>query len=257
MLSMEPVFLGSVDETTRQAWAERLAADPDAFVVEEFLPLSQAPVWHDDRLASRALMLRVFLASDGRGQYRVMSGGLARIAGEDRHIVSGQRGGGSKDTWILSDAPIEALLPLEPRASGRDGQRPGETTTSSRAAEHLFWLGRYAERSENCARLLRSVLTRLTDPDDLAGGLRAIALRTCRLFELLSDVKTLMTTSAIERALIDRMLDAQDRQESRVPHRADRPRGQRRARSALFGQLAAAEPAVSGDSCHLEPHRPG
>jgi uncharacterized alpha-E superfamily protein len=35
---------------------------------------------------------------------------------------------------------------------------------SSRAAEHLFWLGRYAERAESSARLLRAVLSRLSDP---------------------------------------------------------------------------------------------
>ena len=46
------------------------APRPDAYVVEEFLPLSHAPVWHEGRLESRALMLRVFLAADGRGDYR-------------------------------------------------------------------------------------------------------------------------------------------------------------------------------------------
>ena len=74
---------------------------PDAYVVEEFLPLSHAPVWHDGRLESRALMLRVFLLADGRGDYRMMPGGLSRIAGAVRHVVSGQRGGSSKDTWVL------------------------------------------------------------------------------------------------------------------------------------------------------------
>jgi len=100
--SMEPVFYSDLEDPDRREWAERLGTTPDAYVVEEFLPLSHAPVWQDTRLESRALMLRVFLLADGQGDYLAMPGGLSRIAGEDRHVVSGQRGGGSKDTWVLS-----------------------------------------------------------------------------------------------------------------------------------------------------------
>ena len=39
---------------------------------------------------------------------------------------------------------------------------------SSRAAEHLFWLGRYAERSEHGARLLRAALSRVPDAGDFS-----------------------------------------------------------------------------------------
>ena len=106
--SMEPVFLSDLDADARREWAERLGTTPDAYVVEEFLPLSHAPVWHDAHLESRALMLRVFLVADGRGDYHLMPGGLSRIAGEERHVVSGQRGGGSKDTWVLSDSAVGA-----------------------------------------------------------------------------------------------------------------------------------------------------
>ena len=119
--SMEPVFV----VRPRRERAPRMGgaawhARPDAYVVEEFLPLSHAPVWHDGRLESRALMLRVFLLADGRGDYRVMPGGLSRIAGEDRHVVSGQRGGSSKDTWVLSDVPVAPFAPVERRARTRE-----------------------------------------------------------------------------------------------------------------------------------------
>jgi uncharacterized circularly permuted ATP-grasp superfamily protein len=99
------------DAQGRGEWADRLGTGPDGYVVEEFLPLSHAPVWHEDCLESRALMLRVFLLTDGRGDYQLMPGGLSRIAGADRQIVSGQRGGSSKDTWILSDVPVERRCP--------------------------------------------------------------------------------------------------------------------------------------------------
>jgi uncharacterized circularly permuted ATP-grasp superfamily protein/uncharacterized alpha-E superfamily protein len=176
--SMEPVFLSDLDAEARRAWAERLGTTPDAYVVEEFLPLSHAPVWHDGRLRSRALMLRVFLLADGQGGYRVMPGGLSRIAGEEhRLVVSGQRGGSSKDTWVLSDVPVLPSPLVERRTRPSEGR--GEDQTSSRAAEHLFWLGRYAERSENCARMLRSVLGRLTDLGGVPAGLHPALLRAC------------------------------------------------------------------------------
>jgi uncharacterized alpha-E superfamily protein len=207
--SMEPVFLSDLDATARLEWAERLGATPDAYVVEEFLPLSHAPVWHGEHLESRALMLRVFLLTDGRGDYRLMPGGLSRIAGEDRLVVSGQRGGSSKDTWVLSDVPVAPQPPVERRAHSR--QLRGEPQTSSRAAEHLFWLGRYAERSENAARLLRSVLSRLTDTDGVPSGLDPAFLRACVRQHLIAQPPPDREASAIVHDLIAGLVDRKGR----------------------------------------------
>ncbi len=208
---VEPVFLADLGGESRASWLQRVDASPEACVVEEFLPLSHTPVWDNGLLSARAMMLRAFLVADGHGHYRVMPGGLARIAGEDRLIVSTQRGGGSKDAWVLSDAPVDGLLPFEARPGGRETPHTVERATPSRAAEHLFWLGRYAERSENCARLLRTVLTRLTDPDDFTGMLRAVALQACREQELIPEHVLDRENVVIERALIDGMLSVQDR----------------------------------------------
>jgi uncharacterized alpha-E superfamily protein len=207
--SMEPVFVSELDANARREWAERLGTTPDAYVVEEFLPLSHAPVWHNQRLESRALMLRVFLLADGRGDYRLMPGGLSRIAGDDRHVVSGQRGGSSKDTWVLSDLPVAPPAPVERRTRHRETH--GEPATSSRAAEHLFWLGRYAERSENGARLLRSVLSRVTDADGVPAGLHPAFLRACARQNLLEAPLPDSTTSAIVHDLIAGLVDRQGR----------------------------------------------
>jgi uncharacterized alpha-E superfamily protein len=201
------VFLSDLDANARREWAERLGTTPDAYVVEEFLPLSHAPAWHEGRLESRALMLRMFLLADGRGDYLVMPGGLSRIAGEDRHVVSGQRGGSSKDTWVLSEVPVAPIGPVERRTRQREA--PGEEQTSSRAAEHLFWLGRYAERSENVARLLRSVLGRLTDAGGVQGGLHPAFLRACARQILLEEPAAGSTAAAIVHELIAGLVDRQ------------------------------------------------
>lgn len=165
-LGEKTVIGRALDPAQLDVWVDRLRSSPGEFVVEDHVPLSHAPVWDNGRLDSRAIMMRVFLVADGRGDYQALPGGLTRVAGSDRHHVSGRLGGGSKDTWVPSDRPVErvSLLPGRLRAEDISGS---ERFVSSRAAEHLFWMGRYAERSENCARLIRAVLTRLHDDDGL------------------------------------------------------------------------------------------
>ena len=177
--------------------------------------LSHAPVWDKGALASRGVIMRVFLATDGQGGYEVMPGGLTRIAGDAQEIVSSQRGGSSKDTWVAGSASVPAAASIEPRATRRHVAAADEGSTSSRAAEHLFWLGRYAERSENCARLLRAVLSRLTDADVFPRRPRTLILEACRAHGLLTQKEALFeghvsheqATAIIERALVTGMLD--------------------------------------------------
>lgn len=167
---MEPVFLGDLDAGRREALLAETAARGEGFVLQQKMPLSHVPVWTDGRLESRAVMLRVFLVADGEGDYRVMPGGLARVAGSDDGIVSGQRGGGSKDTWILSDAPVERFSMLRTARPAEEIAR-GPRGLSSRAGENLFWFGRYAERAENLARHLRAMLPRLVDNETFTDSL--------------------------------------------------------------------------------------
>jgi uncharacterized circularly permuted ATP-grasp superfamily protein/uncharacterized alpha-E superfamily protein len=170
----DPTFGRDLDARTDAVWRQRLADRPDDYAIQTYVPLSQAPASRDGVLESRGLMLRAFLITDGRGDYRVLPGGLSRIAGHNRAIVSSQRGGGSKDTWVLGTGAAPAIVtPLPHRAT------PGERATPSRVAEHLFWLGRYAERSENAARLLRSALARLGEPGALPAPLHRAIVRAC------------------------------------------------------------------------------
>ena len=87
-----------------------------------------------------------------------MPGGLTRCEGETEKLtVSIQGGGVSKDTWILAPEP-EPHISLWQQRTGQVQTAGASEGLSSRAAENLFWVGRYAERAEGHARLLRIML---------------------------------------------------------------------------------------------------
>lgn len=163
-----PVFGGDLDAGQRQALAARLQARPYAYVAQEVAALSQAPVWQPESvsLQPRAIGMRMYAVADEIG-YRVLPGGLTRVAAQaDAEVVSMQRGGASKDTWVLGDqAPTgeqwRAQRPIGvPELVRRDPYLP------SRVVENLFWFGRYCERCDDSARLLRIILGRYIDGDD-------------------------------------------------------------------------------------------
>lgn len=154
---------------------------PQAYVAQRLAQLSQAPVWRDGEagvgLQSRAIGMRVFAVAAADGRYWVMPGGLTRVASAaDAEVVSMQRGGASKDTWVLAERAVGGE-PWRPRRLGvRDLVRE-DPYLPSRVVENLFWYGRYAERCDDHARLLRVVLSRYVDADGDEEALRsALAL---------------------------------------------------------------------------------
>ncbi len=173
--SFAPVFARDLDEAQRSALAERIRSRPYAYVAQARAQLSQAPVWlaEEGGLASRAIGMRVFAVASAEG-YRVLPGGLTRVAADaDAEVVSMQRGGASKDTWVLGERhpggePWQWLRPL-----GVADLVRSDPYLPSRVVENLFWFGRYGERCEDSARLLRILLERYVDDDDDPQALQA------------------------------------------------------------------------------------
>jgi uncharacterized circularly permuted ATP-grasp superfamily protein/uncharacterized alpha-E superfamily protein len=166
--SFAPVFGRDLSEQQRQALAERMQARPYAYVAQELAQLSQAPIWQaeDGQLQPRAIGMRVYAVASGDG-YRVLPGGLTRVAAEaDAEVVSMQRGGASKDTWVLGDrAPSGEQWKTQRNVGVHDLVRR-DPYLPSRVVENLFWFGRYCERCDDSARLLRIMLARYVDGDD-------------------------------------------------------------------------------------------
>ena len=148
---MDVALLGS---EAREELAGRIRDNPGAFVAEAPLPRSTVPVVDAGGLQSRALEIRTFAVSDEHGWY-VMPGGVGRTGGQANSEDSAPAEGGvSKDVWVIATEPdIEQdVVPLLRRAwpfPHREGD------ISRRMADNLFWLGRYLERADMQARLLR------------------------------------------------------------------------------------------------------
>ncbi len=156
-------FIGSkLPEAERQMLAQQIEREGHEFIGQEPVSSSTTPLWLDNGgLRPATMALRVYLAATEDG-YRVMPGGLARVSQRsDGRAPWLEPSNISKDTWVLWDGPVDTFsLLAQPhhalrlRRSGRD--------LPSRTADNLFWLGRYAERSEGAVRLLRSLLIRLS-----------------------------------------------------------------------------------------------
>jgi uncharacterized alpha-E superfamily protein len=131
------------------------------FVGQEPATLSVAPAWSGaSSLTAVPITLRVYVAATDKG-YEVMPGGLTRLAvGLDPRAQWLEAGDVSKDTWVLSDQPVEQFSLLAQRQASQRLHRGGRDLPS-RSADNLFWLGRYTERAEGAVRLLRSLVIRL------------------------------------------------------------------------------------------------
>lgn len=167
----EPAVFGAdLSAKERTALRERVAARPQRYVAQEWVHVSQAPVLEArgepgraEQISSRTVGLRVFAVATPHG-YHVMPGGLTRVAADDRsRVIAMQRGGRSKDTWVLSDAPVNASFSLLSRTVTPQDLVASRANVPSRAAENLFWFGRYGERCDATARLLRVAIADVLD----------------------------------------------------------------------------------------------
>jgi uncharacterized circularly permuted ATP-grasp superfamily protein/uncharacterized alpha-E superfamily protein len=162
------VFSGeSLDSGQLRSLADEISASPYSFTAQEQVLPSLIPSWNGTGLEPRPTLLRVHLVATRDG-YAVMPGGLTRIGSAPHsRSISMQTGGGSKDTWILGDtAPTPAPAATTTIMSGI---RRNSHDLPSRFADNLYWLGRYAERSENLARILRTIINHLVDESGLSG----------------------------------------------------------------------------------------
>ena len=150
----------SLSPEERTSLMERIEARPWDWAASAVIPPSMAPCLDGDQLAPRPVVMRLFLVHDGT-RWQALQGGLARVM-EEHDRVAGHlpRGGLSKDVWVLNEERGDIVGPPVMPAQ-RLAVRRASGDLPSRVADNLFWLGRYVERLERAARLVRAAVARL------------------------------------------------------------------------------------------------
>ncbi|WP_157505517.1 circularly permuted type 2 ATP-grasp protein [Geminicoccus roseus] len=157
--------LAPVPLATIPAFAEALAGDDPG----------------QPRLQPRHFAMRVYASLGADGTWRVLPGALLRFAGGSE-TVGLPNGFGAGDLWVLTDkADVAQGSILQPSLNATHLRRTGRDLLS-RTADNLFWLGRYAERSESLIRSLRAVLVRRID-DTRPGSDPAVLGRLLKVLE--------------------------------------------------------------------------
>ena len=162
------VAAGQLARADLEALRDRIRAQPERFVAQRDIRLGTSPSWTEGAIAPRPIVLRTFAARSGQG-YKVMPGGLVRVSARDaRSEAALQTGTTSKDCWVLAEGPVEAVTLLRGTSAPLAISRAGGDLPS-RIADDLFWLGRYVERADQTARLLRVLTANLADSGSSGG----------------------------------------------------------------------------------------
>ncbi len=167
--NFDAVLGHKLSERELDEWAGRIALHADDHTVQDYMPLSQMPTWQrgdkEHGVVPRSVMVRVFALSQGSQSWCVLPGGLARVAGGSGvDVASMQHGGSSADVWAITTGAVDKTTLLQPPLTPSTLALHKRQVTS-RAAENLFWLGRYTERAENSVRLARLTLECLAGED--------------------------------------------------------------------------------------------
>ena len=165
-----PRVAALMGEAERDDLRERIDADPAAYTLQVRVRPSETPVWVDEQLQPRAAVMRVFALADGQGGWQVLPGALTRVAKRGGQQpgsphdpwLSMQHGSASVDTWVVASGVVDKTT-LLPKPLTADDLGDMHRAVTSRAAENLFWLGRYTERAENSVRLVRLMLETLRE----------------------------------------------------------------------------------------------
>ncbi|MBR1191636.1 circularly permuted type 2 ATP-grasp protein [Bradyrhizobium sp. AUGA SZCCT0160] len=156
-----PVLAGELSPPERERLRSAISDRGIDFVGQELVRLSTTPTWENGRITPRPFVLRVFAAATPNG-WTILPGGFCRIADQpDARAVSMGDGARAADVWVVSDKPIAASTLLPAADTVRIRRIAG--VVPSRAADNLFWLGRYLERAEATLRLIRALGTPTRD----------------------------------------------------------------------------------------------
>ena len=149
------------DQLSRTERIQLVKNNPGDWVGRERVSRSSAAVWENGQLRPGYISMRTFLTAAG-DDWQTLPGGLVRVS---ESVFESSRNpftdGGAKDAWVLADKPVTPTSLLIQSGEAMEISR-SKGSLPSRIADNLCWLGRYLERAGASARLLRSVVVKLT-----------------------------------------------------------------------------------------------
>ena len=155
----DPATLSAVE---RSLLIEEIEFDGAGFVAEAKTALGTTPSYGANGLEPMPYAVRVFATATPNG-FIVMPGGLAMTVNPGASMALTSPEGASRDVWVVSDTPQPVFKSLwRPAIEAAQTQR-SLRELPSRAADNLFWLGRYIENADWTFRLLRNCLSRIEE----------------------------------------------------------------------------------------------
>ena len=174
-----PIIGGSLSREERAQLVDAINKRGIDYVGQEMVRLSTTPVWDMGHISPRPFVLRVFAAATPNG-WTILPGGFCRIADQpDARAVSMGEGTRAADVWVVSEKEVATSTLLPPSDSVRIKRIAG--WVPSRAADNLFWLGRYLERAEATLRLVRGLGGALREPGKGPSPMQPVIERIQRL----------------------------------------------------------------------------
>jgi uncharacterized circularly permuted ATP-grasp superfamily protein/uncharacterized alpha-E superfamily protein len=149
----DPIVGPGLSAAQRESLAARIEATPWKWVGQELPQFSSAPTdYYPGGLSTASVGMRLFTVSQRSG-YAPMIGGLGYLMapGTAAYRLNTLA---AKDIWVRT--PTRETVERIPSAVQLPAMTPSPTraVSSPRVLSDLFWMGRYAERAENMARLL-------------------------------------------------------------------------------------------------------
>ncbi len=97
-------------------FVEKVQANPRGYIGQPLISLSRSPCFFDGGFEGRHVDLRPYILC-GKDDVTIVPGGLTRVAlRKGSYVVNSSQGGGSKDTWVLTEnqvGPMRQMQSLE------------------------------------------------------------------------------------------------------------------------------------------------
>ncbi len=150
--NIEIYFGNKLNDKQLNDLIKEIKKNPTYYVGQEIIDFSTTPCFSKDKIEPRNTVIRAFSYLD-ENEYQVMPGGLIRVSpSKDSLVVSNQKGGTSKDLWILGKDENLTTNSIFKNRTFIDSRLEN---ISTKRAENLFWMGRYLTRAITTARMIR------------------------------------------------------------------------------------------------------